>query len=577
MSSRSERIKGRVPKQTPVSPAVPKPLHAMEDGPGVNLRARFMAFDDLLMTQGVPPCNDWWRGHIGRWLDLYEKKGVLRLTGCVGRGAAKTTTMLKLAMFFTLEGNFNIPPGEVHWAVVISRRKSEATKSVAIIGRWLQLLGVRARITGETIILEELRRGILVVAAAVGAASGWRAFFVAKDERSKWKLVGIDEEAADEVDTSAAAMTATHPFAPIVTVGSAWGNQGFFYDTIRKGTTDFDYVIPATPTWIAAPHISEESCHRKEPDKRKFLREYASEFQADKMTAFDPDLVDAAFQSPCGFCNGEIKFWCGLPRDHDGWHKDFRDIPDHISKYTRCEKILLLDPSGGGSDTFAYATAGWRYFEHLDEAGNPLCYDDGLEVPTTYRLVFDWVGGVAHAAQRGVDSDAIVDEIYYECIQQGAKHVHSDQYSAFALSPAFKKKGLHFTSHSWKSQNKEAAVERVRAWLDDGVLVFGDASISDPSVPSFAKMRRELRDFEEKFAQSGALTFRGRQGGHDDFAMLVMLAALVDIEKGLPGSPLFNARHQEAEDVGLVGERSVENSLGVASDALLDGLAIELD
>jgi len=43
------------------------------------------------------------------------------------------------------------------------------------------------------------------------------------------------------------------------------------------------------------------------------------------------------------------------------------------------------------------------------------------------------------------------------------------------------------------------------------------------------------------------LTFKGRHGGHDDFAMLVLLAALVDIEGGLGGSPLFEPQRQARE------------------------------
>jgi hypothetical protein len=42
------------------------------------------------------------------------------------------------------------------------------------------------------------------------------------------------------------------------------------------------------------------------------------------------------------------------------------------------------------------------------------------------------------------------------------------------------------------------------------------------------------------------LTFKGRGSTHDDFVMLLVLAALVDIERGLQGSPIFEAQRERS-------------------------------
>src|SRR6185437_10983458 len=139
-----------------------------------------------------------------------------------------------------------------------------------IIDNWLDLLEVPHHLAGDVIEIGDMPRGIRVVAASVAAASGWRAYFVGKDERSKWPASGIEERAAEEIDTSATAMTATHALAPIVSFGSAWGAFGGFYEAITSGTDSSKHVLGPTPTWVAAPHISEESTRRKERDPSKW-------------------------------------------------------------------------------------------------------------------------------------------------------------------------------------------------------------------------------------------------------------------------------------------------------------------
>ena len=591
------------------------------------MRQRFIAFDNLLVSKGVKPCTVWWRDGIGAWLDRYEQHGVLEFWACVGRGAAKSAALCKLALFFTIEGDFEIPPGEMHYAVILSRRKDEAAKSVQIMARWLELLGIhgrrrtlteregegpaaKIRVTGYLIDFIEMRRGIRVAAANVQATSGWRAFFVAKDERSKWRMSGIDEEDAEEIDTSAVAMTATHSRAPIISVGSAWGTEGAFYEMFKKqkvvaGQTvqpRYAHVLGPTPTWIAAPHITEESLRAKERNKRKFLREFGSIFQPGENSAFDEDLVEAAFDKPCGTCDcadvqpnrreevcgkcdRTIRYWCGLRKDHQGWHQDVRLMdglggrPIHISHFERCQKVLLIDPTAGGSDTFAWAIVGWRYLLPrfpLDYSDKDLAGKVNPEGETTYRLVVDFVDGIQDATAKGFTSEAIIKKIALEGQVHSVKKVFSDQYAQFGLDALFRKEGFEFSAHTWGNKSKELAMERVRAWLADHMLVFGDAG-GDDDGPSFAKMKHEMLAFDEKIAKSGALTFQGRRGGHDDFAMLVMLAAIVDIEKGLPGSPLFLKGSQVAQENSFVEHRTLENSLGVMSDALLDGLAMPME
>jgi hypothetical protein len=153
------------------------------------LASKFLSFDRrLAKVASEPECSPWWRLQITRFLDGLEAGTSTELWACVGRGGAKSTSLYKLALYFTLFGEFVIPPAQRHFAIVLSRTKQEAQKGNDIISKWLDALGFAHRFTGDAIELEAKNTGIRVVSANVGAASGWRAFFVGCDEFAKWSF-----------------------------------------------------------------------------------------------------------------------------------------------------------------------------------------------------------------------------------------------------------------------------------------------------------------------------------------------------------------------------------------------------
>lgn len=443
----------------------------------MSLRAQFLRFDGALAAKGVKPLTAWWREGIGAWLDAYEAGHVLELWACVGRGAAKSTALYKLCAFFALFGDFDVPPGERHFAVVLSRLKEEATKGLAIIGSWLRLLGVPHKTAGDVIELEELPRGIRVVAASVAATSGWRAFFIGKDERSKWAAGGEESLDAEEVDTSAGAMTATHALAPTVAVGSAWGAFGAFFDAINGGTTEARVVLGPTPTWIAAPHITEESTRRKERDPRKHAREYGAVFQASASSVFDLSDIDAAIAHP---------------RHANG---------------LRMRMHGVIDAASGGKDAFTFGGVRW------------VLPPNGAEWRPFLELAF--ADEVPASVMREKGAGAVMGAIISAFRKHGIKDVHGDQRDAPHISAAFDDAGLGFRQHPWTSASKPPAVERLRGWVLERAIAL-------PAEPT--KLRAELLQFEERLSPSGQYTYAGRGGAHDDYVALLITTAMANVE-----------------------------------------------
>lgn len=516
----------------------------------MNLRARFLAFDDTLAAQGVPPLTSWWREGIGRWLDAYESGHVLELWGCVGRGAAKSTALYKLATFFTLFGDFAVPPGERHFAVVLSRLKEEAAKGIAIIDVWLTLLGVAHRLAGDVIELVDQPRGIRVVAASVAATSGWRAFLVGKDERSKWVASGVSERDAEEIDTSATAMTATHPHAPVIGFGSAWGAAGEFYEIIRAGTTSHRVVLGPAPTWIAAPHVREEDLRRKEPDPRRFAREYACEFQASDLAPFTPEMIDPCFgieqMEPLDQAIGAFDASMGrgdaAARCVAQWRRPYADeVPDHLwmvlTRRGLVREDLLRDDD-----------------EVLHKQAMPARDEDGELVPNPMAgwrpppklAVYD-LGALEGRFAQTTSYSQMVAWAADPMRRARARIVLGDSYMTFSHEPEFRKHDLRYTEIVWTNESKGRGVLRLRQW-------FRERSLAIEDTAEGRKLRDELLAFREKILPSGAITYGARHGAHDDRVALLLNLAIADTDELLRGSPIArDRRRHEIQTVnGLV-------------------------
>jgi hypothetical protein len=111
----------------------------------------------------------------------------------------------------------------------------------------------------------------------------------------------------------------------------------------------------------------------------------------------------------------------------------------------------------------------------------------------------------------------------------GVTHVIGDQRESFLLTSEFGRQGLRFTPLAWSNQNKIDAVERIRRWLREQTLVLAPHD----------RLRSELLGFQERITPTGYLTYGARGSSHDDYAALVMTAAMAEAEGYIPSSPLF--------------------------------------
>jgi hypothetical protein len=184
-----------------------------------------------LHSAGFPAPLPWWDHQAER----FYKSGAKRFAARVGRGGAKSTSMVDFALNETLAGAWRVPDGEVHFFAFVSQNKAEASQRLRQIAARLRALKIPFDQSGDEIVLRDMPRGIRVFACQVGSVSGWRCFGFAADELSKWSNADHSANPAPEVIASLRAMTVTHPDAREFFVSSPLGVTDLHWEIIERG------------------------------------------------------------------------------------------------------------------------------------------------------------------------------------------------------------------------------------------------------------------------------------------------------------------------------------------------------
>ncbi len=421
-----------------------------------------LSLRDRLAKHGVPPLGEWWLDALAEW---YASASALTLGVCAGRGSAKSHALYLVTLNETLFGDFFVPPGERHSATLTSRLVEDAAKGVRIINRWLGFLAIRHATTDGLIELADTPRDIRISAASIAANSGARAFFDGNDETGKWPSQGAIVVDADEVLTSKAALTATHPNARRMIVSSPFLDSGPFYELITAGTNP-DQVVRQAPTWIATDgRITEEQTRRKEKNARRHAREYGAIFGAAWESGFFADLIE-----PC------------IVKGRADWA---------VQEGTRY--AVALDPAFR-VDGCAVAVA------HHEQ--------DGV-------IVVDYVD-VIEPEHPGVklEPTQALEKVKEIATEYGETIVYSDQASFDALAALAQRIDLYLSEDPWSASSKAKLYDLVRTLMRDRKIM----------LPDDAGLRRELAGIGTRLLPSGHEQVTGRSGCRDDRVSALVMA-----------------------------------------------------
>lgn len=442
--------------------------------------ASLLALDRDLVAAGHHPLTPWWRAELKRF---YEHPTARTLVARVGRGGAKSHTAAKVSLNEVIHGDFVIPPGEVHFWAYVSTTKDEAAQRLRLIERFLIDLDLSNERTGDQIILTDESRGWRVMAADIGATSGFRGIGYSVDEAAK---IAFDEKAVSpcgEIVTSLNAVCVTHRNTRSLLISSPMGKIDYHADRMKLGDTA-EQLTATAASWVANEEgISEAECRAKEGDPRKFAREFGAIPQDAVLAAFDAEAIESSI---------------GL-------------VPVATKPYGL---VGVIDASGAkGRDAWTFGVCGW-YPDPLPSRGRKVAFPlvDGFFDKPFWK-------------QRS--SDEIVATVATEFHRLGVRTVFGDQYSAHPLKSDFRRNGLELREIPWVQGRKERAMTTLRGWFRDRQII----------LPAHERLQKELLSFEEKVTSNGGFTWSARGSGHDDLVSLLLMAAAANDEGGLPGSP----------------------------------------
>lgn len=403
--------------------------------------ASLMVLDARLVAAGHHPLTPWWAKQLKRF---YGHRTAKNFVARVGRGGAKSHTSVKVGVNELLNGDWRIPPGEIHYWCQVSENKSEASERLRLYQSFFTALGVEHHVQGDAIMLPSLRRGVRVLACQIGAVSGFRCFGYCADEAAKWENSDHSANPAQEVCASLDAMTVTHPSARTLVISSPWGLVDFHYTLVERGNTS-DQVVAIAPSWVANPSITEEVCWSKaKGDRRIFLREYKAEPGGTVSQALDAADIEAAFTVP--------------PPKHRG------------------AAFCSIDASSMKGDEFGlilgYESGGIIRVDEID------AYDDSYFSRHTF--------------------EQLVKDISDRCKLIGTTTVVGDQREQAGLDALFRQNGLSFVPTAWSETNKEQAFTLLRRLLADHRV----------SIVKHEGMRKEMLQCKAVLTPSGRTQYK---------------------------------------------------------------------
>lgn len=515
------------------------------------MSATFETFCDIrqqLAESGLPDGLPWWTALAKR----YYSSGAKRLAARVGRGGAKSTSMVDFALNEVLFGDFTIPRGEVHFFAFVSQNKSEAGQRLRQIAARLDSLGIAFSKSDDEIVLKEENRGFRVFACQIGAVSGFRCIGFAADELAKWTNADNSANPAHEVIASVRAMTVTHPNAREFFVSSPLGTLDLHFAIMTEGDSA-EQVTASAPSWVANPSISEAKTRKLEKNERVWRREYKAEPQHALSLAFDPELVAAAMRP--------------LPTGLD-W----------------AQPILALDPSSGSDCAFASAFFAWgrprrigepiegvspprdEYGNDLSEyyvtdaSGYPVKSDQGrfivradVEIEPRPILGVVEMDTAEPGWARYAGLDEIVAGLAQKCHRYDVNLVVGDQHLAPALEMEFRRHGIRYESYATTPTNKAEAVARLQRLLAGKQLV----------LPDDTDLKRELAEYREVIDAGGRLKYSPRSGVRSDRVSTLINALVAETEGAFPWSPLWAGRKGR----GPISSPEQADLLGVTQQA----------
>jgi len=297
---------------------------------------------------------------------------------------------------------------------------------------------------------------------------GWSIPVAGLSELAFFRLEG-QANADVEIQASIRRGMIGFPQTRLVKISTPYMKSGVLHDDFVRGfgRDNPDLLVWRASTVLMNPSIKAERLERERRlDPSRFAREFEAEF-AEETDAFLPHAwIDDAVRSH----RYELP-----PRDGVRYH-------------------AAVDPSGGGPDAFTVAVC------HSEGNGN------------ASRVVLDALKGWSRHGSHGVDLTGVVAEIVSMLRRYRVGRVTGDRYAGQWVPQAFANVGMNYRE---ASIDKSAALAELEPLFAEGRIDLLDHQ----------QLVKELKCLERRLRTGGRVLIDHPQGGHDDYATAVALAA----------------------------------------------------
>lgn len=396
--------------------------------------------------------------------------------------SGKTLLAAAVAVWVTQTVDLSgLMPGEVPRFTIMSTARDQAEACLGHLRGSVQASPVMRQWladepTGDSVLLKHPSGRVCEVKVVAGARAG--STLVAR-----WSIGGVFDEAPRMVgagdgvvnleDARTAILGRVRDGCPLLYIGSPWAPFGPVYDWTQEGfgrPTSLRTVVRAPGPLMNPSWFTPERCERiRAQDATAYKTDVLGEF-ADADEAFFPtQLIDAA-------CEGRTS------------------IP--LPPEPRRHYVAAMDPATRTNAwTFAVGT--------VDE--------EGLQLRHSVVLAKQWSGRVRDRER----PRAILEEIASICAEYRLDEVHTDQYSADALSDLADAAGLTLLVHDVTRKTKHDQVADLHVAMLEGRV----------SLPPEADIRKDLQLTRRKVTQDGVAVHypRSSDGRHCDYVPTLAL------------------------------------------------------
>ncbi len=244
-------------------------------------------------VQGQHAMSPWWRTELARYF-ASEKTWALF---CLGRGGGKSSTLVRVALLYTLFGCLfekrQVPPGQRWIWPFISAGTQDASRRINETQALLRGLNIEAKMRGsqfsKSIDLCDVVGNdvsVLSIAGTIAGVSGPSAIGATIDEEAKLRDAKANSNPATEILASIVQMFRSRAGVHAIRCSSAWRAGGSHYSSIVEGETEKVFVARIGEEFLSSTRagfldVAGWETAQGNTEAAQRIKEYAASLSAD--------------------------------------------------------------------------------------------------------------------------------------------------------------------------------------------------------------------------------------------------------------------------------------------------------